>query len=239
MSHPYKLKRVLIKLSGECLSADGFGIQVDAVKGIIEDIKHIVNKGVQLAIVIGGGNILRGGRVDFQGQIERSTADTMGMLATMINALGFADILSYAGIQNEVLSARGIDGVLQTSNPKLAKRYLIESKVVIFAGGTGNPFVTTDTTATLRAAEIQADAILKVTTVSGVYDKDPNKHSDAVKFDRLSFDEALSQELAVMDLSAFVQARDFNIPICVFSLNNSGALLRVLEGQPEGTWVRN
>ena len=233
------LKRVLIKLSGESLSTDGFGIQVSAVQSIVSDIKEALSLGVQLAIVIGGGNILRGGRADFQNQIERSTADTMGMLATMINALALSDILSHAGIDNEVLSSRGMDGVLKCTNPKLAKRYLEDGKVVIFAGGTGNPFVTTDTTATLRAVEINADAILKVTTVDGVYDKDPNKYSDAFKFETLSFAEALKRELAVMDLGAFVQARDFNVPICVFNLNNSGALIRVLNAESEGTWIRN
>ncbi|WP_100550802.1 UMP kinase [Caedibacter taeniospiralis] len=238
MSHP-KLKRILIKLSGESLSTDGFGIQVDAIKAVVDDLKEVLKQGVQVAIVIGGGNILRGGRANFQDQVKRSTADTMGMLATMINALALSDILSHAGMDNEVLSARGIDGVFTVSNPKLAKRYLTEGKVVIFAGGTGNPFVTTDTTATLRAAEIEADAILKVTTVDGVYDKDPNKHSDATKFDVLSFNDALSRELAVMDLGAFVQARDFNIPICVFNLSHTGALKRVLDGESTGTWVRN
>ncbi|WP_440615657.1 UMP kinase [Cysteiniphilum sp. 6C5] len=238
MSH-LALKRVLIKLSGESLSTDGFGIQVSAVQSIINDIKEALGAGVQLAIVIGGGNILRGGRADFQNQIERSTADTMGMLATMINALALSDILTHAGINNAVLSSRGIDGVLECTNPKRAKLYLNEGKVVIFAGGTGNPFVTTDTTATLRAIEIDADAILKVTTVDGVYDKDPNKHEDAVKFDTLSFNETLKRELAVMDLGSFVQARDFNVPICVFNVNNSGALLRVLQGKSEGTWVRD
>ncbi|WP_440994003.1 UMP kinase [Cysteiniphilum litorale] len=238
MSH-LTLKRVLIKLSGESLSTDGFGIQVSAVQGIVNDIKEALSSGVQLAIVIGGGNILRGGRANFQNQIERSTADTMGMLATMINALALSDILTHAGIDNEVLSSRGIDGVLECANPKRAKRYLNEGKVVIFAGGTGNPFVTTDTTATLRAIEIDADAILKVTTVDGVYDKDPNKHDDAVKFDSLSFNETLKRELAVMDFGSFVQARDFNVPICVFNVNNSGALLRVLQGKREGTWIRD
>ena len=238
MKHP-KIKRVLIKLSGESLSTDGFGIKVSAIQGVVHDIKKTLQLGVQLAIVIGGGNIVRGGRANFQDQIERSTADTMGMLATMINALALSDILSYIGVKNEVLSSRGMDGVLQSSDPKLAKRYLNEGKVVIFAGGTGNPFVTTDTTATLRAIEIQADAILKVTTVDGVYDKDPNKYKDAVKFEILSFNEALKHEFAVMDLGAFIQAREFNIPICVFNFNSSGALLRVLKGEFEGTWIKN
>lgn len=236
---PFTLKRVLIKLSGESLSSDGFGIQVSAVQGLVKDIKRALETGVQLAMVIGGGNILRGGHADFQNQIERSTADTMGMLATMINSLALADIFSHAGIDNEVLSSRSMDGILQCSNTKLARNYLNQGKVVIFAGGTGNPFVTTDTTATLRAIEIQANAILKVTTVDGIYDKDPNKHEDAIKFKTLSFEEALKREVAVMDLGAFVQARDFNVPICVFNLNNSGALLRVLSGNSEGTWVKD
>ncbi len=238
MSQP-SLQRVLIKLSGESLSASGFGIQVEAIKDIIHDIKQIVQMNVQLAIVIGGGNILRGGRVEFGNQIGRSTADNMGMLATMINALALSDILNANDIDNEVLSSRGIDGVIQTTNPSLAKRYLNDGKVVIFAGGTGNPFVTTDSAASLRAAEINANAILKITTVDGVYDKDPSKFSDAQKFIQLSFTEALQKELAIMDLSAFIQCRDFNIPICVFNLNNPGALLRVLSGEDEGTWVRN
>ncbi|WP_116963520.1 UMP kinase [Fastidiosibacter lacustris] len=238
MSHP-SFKRVLIKLSGESLSINGFGIQVEAVKEIIHDIKRAQVMGVQLAIVIGAGNILRGSKAQFGDQIERSTADTMGMLATMINALALSDILTSNGIDNEVLSSKGIDGVIQTSCPKLAKSYLNTGKVVIFAGGTGNPFVTTDSTASLRAAEIQADAILKITTVDGVYDKDPKEHDNAKKFDVLSFADVLRKELAVMDLGAFIQARDFNIPICVFNLNNSGALMRVLNNEQEGTWVRN
>ena len=236
MSEP-KVKRVLIKLSGESLSTDGNGIQVEAISDIIKDIKQVLALGVQIAIVIGGGNILRGGRTDFKQSIKRATADQMGMLATMINALALTDILNANGLKAQALSSRGIDGVLQTSNAKDASKFLCAGEIVVFAGGTGNPFVTTDTTASLRAAEIEADAILKATTVDGVYDKDPNKYKDAKKYHELTFDEALKKELAVMDLSAFLQCREFNIPICVFNMENKGAVLRVVQGESEGTWV--
>lgn len=234
-----RFKRILIKLSGESLSNTGRGINVEAIQPIIQDIKTLIKNDVQVGIVIGGGNILRGAQGDFKGQIERSTADTMGMLATMINALALRDLMKFHNINTTALSARYVDAVMQTANAPLANELLDNGNVVIFAGGTGNPFVTTDTTAALRACEIKADALLKLTTVDGVYDKDPNQYKDAKRYEALSFSEVLDKELKVMDLGAFVQCRDFNVPICVFNMNKSGALIRVVAGEDEGTWIRN
>ncbi|WP_119343827.1 UMP kinase [Facilibium subflavum] len=232
-------KRVLIKLSGELFAGDQNTFDVNAAKPILNVIKEVVEAGVEVAIVIGGGNILRGGRAAFGHLIDRATADTMGMLATIINGLALSDIFNMIGVQTHVLSSRSIDGVVEATNHKRACALLQQKKVVIFAGGTGNPFVTTDSTASLRACEIKADAILKVTTVDGVYDRDPKKDADAKRFEALSFDEALQKQLQVMDLAAFIQCRDFSIPICVFSMNEPQALIRVISGEKQGTWVRN
>ena len=234
-----RLKRVLIKLSGESLSKNGRGIQVNAILPILNDIKTLNEMGLEIALVVGGGNILRGAKAKFHDQIERSTADSMGMLATMINALALKDIMNANGLAATVLSARSVDGILQTASVDLAHSLIEAKKIVIYAGGTGNPFVTTDSTASLRACEIKADALLKLTTVDGVFDKDPNQYQDARCYGSLSFDEVLEKHLAVMDLAAFIQCRDFNIPICVLNMHAPHALVKAVSGQPAGTWVRN
>ena len=233
-----KLKRVLLKLSGESLSADqGFGISVDSAKPILTQIKILVDSGIELAIVIGGGNIIRGGRANFGDKIKRATADSMGMIATMINALALRDMLISEGVDTEVFSAKGIDGLLKVASAHEFNQAMSAGKVLVFAGGTGNPFVTTDTTASLRAVEIGADALFKATTVDGVYDKDPNKHSDAKRFAKISFDEVVANELSVMDLGAFTQCRDFNIPIYVFDMTQENALIDAVSSSRYGTWV--
>lgn len=232
------LKRVVIKLSGESLSSDDASIDIEAIEQILADITKALKLGLEVAIVIGGGNILRGGRACFGNKIERATSDHMGMLATMINALALQDILKQQGVEAVALSSRGIDGVLPTASTTMATALLAQKKVVIFAGGTGNPFVTTDSAASLRACEVKADALLKATMVDGIYDKDPNQFDNAQRFDKLSFSEVLQQQLAVMDLGAFIQCRDFNIPICVFNMHKEQALIRVITGQQEGTWVK-
>ncbi len=232
-------KRVLLKLSGEALAASsGFGIDVNTIQPVIDNIHGVIQKySLELAIVIGGGNILRGGRAAFKDKIHRNTADQMGMLATMINGLALRDILTKNGIKAIAFSAKSIDGVLDTVDIIKAKQFLSDGYVVIFSGGTGNPFVTTDSAASLRAVEIEADAILKATTVNGVYDSDPNKNKNAKKYDKISFTEALQQGLAVMDIAAFAQCREFNIPICVFNLDTENVISRVLSGERVGTWV--
>lgn len=233
-----ELKRVLLKLSGESLSADqGFGINVESVAPIISQIKTLANSGVELAIVVGGGNILRGGRANFGDKIRRATADSMGMIATMINALALRDMLISEGVNAEAFSAKGIDGLLKVASAHEFNQELAKGKVLIFAGGTGNPFVTTDTTASLRAVEIGANALLKATTVDGVYDKDPNKHANAKRFEKVTFSEVVSKELNVMDLGAFTQCRDFGIPIYVFDLTQPNALVDAVVDSKHGTWV--
>ena len=235
---PTKPKRVLLKLSGESLSQNqDFGINVGAAQPILNQIKELNNLGIQVAIVIGGGNILRGGRANFGGKIRRATADSMGMVATMINALALRDMLISEGLETEVFSARGVDGLLRVSNAHEFNQQLNAGKTLIFAGGTGNPFVTTDSTASLRAVEINADVLLKATTVNGIYDKDPNKYSEAKRFEKITFDEVIHKNLQVMDLGAFTQCKDFNIPIYVFDLNQSNALVDAVTDSKYGTWV--
>ena len=233
-----KLKRILLKLSGESLSSDsGFGIDVNNAQPVIAQIKKLVDLGVEVAIVVGGGNILRGGRANFGSKIRRSTADSMGMVATMINALALRDMLLSVGVDTEAFSARSIDSLIKSASAHEFNQLLAEGKVVVFSGGTGNPFVTTDSAASLRAVEIGADALLKATTVDGVYDKDPNKHADAKKFDSITFNEVLQKELSVMDLGSFMQCRDFNIPIYVFDMEKENALLDAVVDGTCGTWV--
>ncbi|ASG67363.1 uridylate kinase [Francisella halioticida] len=233
-----KLKRILLKLSGESLSVDhGFGINVESAKPIVDQIKALIEQGVEIAIVVGGGNILRGGRANFGDKIKRATADSMGMIATMINALALRDMLISEKVDVDVFSAKGIDGLLKVASAYEFNQSLAAGKVLLFAGGTGNPFVTTDTTASLRAVEINADALLKATTIDGVYDKDPNKYSDAKRFEKITFSEVVAKELSVMDLGAFTQCRDFGIPIYVFDLTQSNALVDAVIDSKHGTWV--
>ncbi len=232
-----KYKRILLKLSGESLMGDkSYGIDPKKVNEFVAEIKSVYDKGVEIGIVIGGGNIFRG--LSEAGKaMDRTQGDFMGMLATVINGMALQSVLINAGIPTEILSGLKIDKVADEVKPLKAKKLLSESKLVIFSGGTGNPFFTTDTGAVLRALEIDADIILKGTRVDGIYDKDPEKYTDAVKFDKISFDEALSKELKIMDATAFALSKDNNLPIFVFDMNVKGNLLKVVEGQNIGTLV--
>ena len=236
MSQP-AYKRILLKLSGEALmGADAYGINQDVVGGIVRDVVEVTRLGVEVGVVIGGGNIFRGMAGAASG-MDRATADHMGMLATVMNAMALADAFRAAGVNARVQSALRIDQVVEPYIRGKAIRYLEEGRVVIFGAGTGNPFFTTDTAAALRGSEIGADIVLKATKVDGIYTADPKKDPAATRFQRISFDEAISRNLAVMDATAFALCRDQRLPINVFSLFKSGALKRVVMGEDEGTLV--
>ena len=230
-------KRVLLKLSGEALMGDdAYGINRATIEAMVRDIAEVVHSGVQLAMVIGGGNIFRGVAGGAVG-MDRATADYMGMLATVMNSLALSDAMKHAGLNPRVMSAIAIDQVVESYVRPKALQYLEEGKSVIFAGGTGNPFFTTDTAAALRAAEIGAEVMLKATKVDGIYTADPAKDPKAERYARISFDEAIAQRLQVMDATAFALCRDQKMPIRVFSIFKPGALLRVVQGADEGTDV--
>ncbi len=230
-------KRVLLKLSGEALMGDdAFGINRATIEHMVRDIAEVVNSGVQLAIVIGGGNIFRGVAGGAVG-MDRATADYMGMLATVMNSLALSDAMKHAGLNPRVMSAIAIEQVVESYVRPKALQYLEEGKSVIFAGGTGNPFFTTDTAAALRAAEIGAEVMLKATKVDGIYTADPASDPTAKRYARISFDEAIAKRLQVMDATAFALCRDQKMPIRVFSIFKPGALMRVVRGEDEGTDV--
>ncbi len=231
-------RRILLKLSGEALMGnDDFGINQDTIKRMVNEIAEITEMGVQVAVVIGGGNIFRGMAGGAVG-MDRATADYMGMLATVMNSLALSDALEKNGVMSRVMSAINIEQVVEPYVRPKALQYLEEGKVVVFAAGTGNPFFTTDTAAALRGAEIGAEVVLKATKVDGVYSADPNKDPSATRYDEISFDEAMSRNLQVMDATAFALCRDRNLPIRVFSIVKDGALKRVVMGEEEGTLVR-
>ena len=230
-------KRVLLKLSGEALMGDdSYGINRVTIDRMVADVAEIKALGVELAIVIGGGNIFRGVAPGAEG-MDRATADYMGMLATVMNSLALADAMRQAGLVARVMSAIAIEQVVEPYVRPKALQYLEEGKVVVFAAGTGNPFFTTDTAAALRGAEIGAEIVLKATKVDGVYSADPNKDKNAVRYSTISFDEAISRQLQVMDATAFALCRDRNLPIKVFSILKPGALRNVILGEDEGTLV--
>ncbi len=234
---PAIYKRVLLKLSGEALMGDdAFGINRTTIERIVTDIVEVVQLGVELAIVIGGGNIFRGVAGGAAG-MDRATADYMGMLATMMNALALQDALRHVGIEARVQSALRMDQVVEPYIRPRAMRQLEEGKVVIFAAGTGNPFFTTDTAAALRGSEIGAEVVLKATRVDGIYSADPHKDPTAKRYDKITFDDAMRQNLQVMDATAFALCRDQKLPIRVFSITKSGAFKRVMLGEEEGTLV--
>ena len=236
MSQP-AYKRILLKLSGEALMGDdAYGINQDVVAGIVRDVLDVTRIGVEVGVAIGGGNIFRGMAGAASG-MDRATADYMGMLATVMNAMALADAFRAAGVNARVQSALRIDQVVEPYIRGKAIRYLEEGRVVVFGAGTGNPFFTTDTAAALRGAEIGADIVLKATKVDGIYTADPKKDPSATRFQRISFDEAIARNLAVMDATAFALCRDQRLPINVFSLFKSGALKRVVMGEDEGTLV--
>lgn len=231
-----KFKRVLLKLSGEVLAGEKkHGFDFDVVNSVCRAVKDITDKGVQVGIVVGGGNFWRGRS---SGKMDRTRADNIGMLATVINSLALQESLIGLGIDSRVLSAVQIPGVVETFVRDNADRYLNKGRVVIFAGGTGNPFFSTDSGAALRAAQIGADVLLKATNVDGVYDKDPNKYSDAVKFDEISHDALLERHLAVMDTAAAAICRENNIPILVFNLNKTENIEKAVCGENTGTIVK-
>jgi uridylate kinase len=230
-------RRVLLKLSGEALMGDdAYGINRATIERMVADVAEVARLGVELAIVIGGGNIFRGVAPGAAG-MDRATADYMGMLATVMNALALQDALRGSGVEARVQSALKIEQVVEPYIRPKALRYLEEKKVVIFAAGTGNPFFTTDTAAALRGAEVGAEIVLKATKVDGVYSADPKKDSKATRYGTISFDEAISKNLQVMDATAFALCRDQKLPIKVFSIVKPGALRRVIEGADEGTLV--
>jgi len=232
-----KYKRILLKLSGEALMGDGsYGISRETIEGIVAEIAVVQKQGVEIGVVIGGGNIFRGVALGAEG-MDRATADYMGMLATVMNALALQDAMRRAGLNSRVQSALNIEQVIEPYIRGKAIRYLEEGKVVIFAAGTGNPFFTTDTAAALRASEVGAEIVLKATKVDGVYTSDPKKDAGAKRYSRVSFDEAIQRHLKVMDATALALCRDQRLPVNVFSIFRRGALARVVAGEDEGTLV--
>ena len=232
-----KYKRVLLKLSGEALMGEGsYGISRTTIEAIVAEIAAVTRLGVEIGVVIGGGNIFRGIALGAAG-MDRATADYMGMLATIMNALALQDAMRQAGVASRVQSALNIEQVVEPYIRGKAIRYLEEGKVVIFAGGTGNPFFTTDTAAALRASEMGAEIVLKATKVDGVYTSDPMKDPGAKRYSRVSFDEAIQRNLKIMDSTALALCRDQRLPLKVFSIFRPGALGRVIAGEDEGTLV--
>lgn len=232
-----KFHRILLKLSGEALSGDnGNGIDPNRARDIALRVKEVREMGVDVAIVIGAGNLWRG-RVGLELGMDRATADYMGMLATVMNALALADTMNKAGLTARVMSAIAIEQVVEPYVRPKALQYLEEGKVVVFAAGTGNPFFTTDTAAALRGAEVGAEVVLKATKVDGVYTADPKKDPTATRYSQITFDEAMGQNLGIMDATAFALCRDQKLPVKVFSIFKHGALRRVVMGEDEGTLV--
>ena len=232
-----RYKRILLKLSGEALmGSDAYGINRQTITEIVVEVKSVVDLGVQVGVVIGGGNIFRGVAPAATG-MDRAQADYMGMLATVMNALALQDAMKTAGMPTRVQSALNIEQVVEPYIRGRAIRGLEQGRTIIFAGGTGNPFFTTDTAAALRGAEIGAEIVLKATKVDGVYTADPKKDPHATRYERISFNEAISKNLAVMDATAFALCRDQKLPINVFSIFRPGALKRVVLGENEGTLV--
>ena len=231
-----QFKRVLLKISGEALMGDqGYGLHPPTVERIAAEVKTVHDIGAEICMVIGGGNIFRGLQGSAQG-MERTTADYMGMLATVMNALAMQSSLEEQGVHTRVVSAIPMDQVCEPYIRRRAVRHLEKKRVVIFAAGTGNPYFTTDTAATLRASEMACEAIFKGTQVDGIYDKDPKQHSDAVRYDAVTYDEVLQKRLKVMDASAIALARDNNLPIIVFSLDEPGGFRGILSGN--GTYTK-
>ncbi len=232
-----KYKRILLKLSGEALmGTEDFGIDPKVLDRMALEVGQLVGIGVQVGLVIGGGNLFRGAALSAAG-MDRVTGDHMGMLATVLNALAMRDALERSNIQTRVMSAIAMEGVTEHYDRRKAMRYLTGGDVVIFSAGTGNPFFTTDTAACLRGIEIDADLVLKATKVDGVYDRDPMKDPNAERFERLNYDQVLDLKLGVMDLTAICLIRDHKMPLRVFNMNKPGALLNAVVGSAEGTLI--
>jgi uridylate kinase len=231
-------KRILLKVSGEALAGGAsFGIDAERVKALAREVADVNATGVQVGLVVGGGNIFRGLSTAAQ-SMDRVTADHMGMLATVINSLAMSDALEQMGVQTRVMSAIQMHQVAEPYIRRRAIRHLEKGRIVIFAAGTSNPYFSTDTAATLRALEIKADVIAKGTRVDGVYDKDPLKHDDAVRYDAVTYLEVLSKGLAVMDATSIAMCRDNKLPILVFNLNTTGNIMRMSMGEPVGTVIQ-
>ena len=232
-----KYKRILLKLIGEALmGTEDFGIDPKVLDRMALEIGQLIGIGVQVGLVIGGGNLFRGAALSAAG-MDRVTGDHMGMLATVMNALAMRDSLERSNIQTRVMSAITMNGVTEHYDRRKAMRYLAGGDVVIFSAGTGNPFFTTDTAACLRGIEVDADVVLKATKVDGVYDRDPMKDPNAERFERLSYDQVLDLKLGVMDLTAICLIRDHQMPLRVFNMNKPGALLNAVVGSAEGTLI--
>ena len=233
-----KYKRILLKFSGEALMGNGdFGLDAETLKSVVSQVKSLRDLGVEVGIVVGGGNIFRGAQIQGSG-IQRTTGDHMGMMATVINALALRDVVESMGMKAHVLSAMSIEGIATDGfNANAAKKMLSSGEVVIFAAGTGRPFFTTDTAAALRGVEIDADIVLKATKVDGIYTADPVKDSSATRYQSLTYDEVIQKNLQVMDMTAFVLCRDHNMSIRVFDMFKENAVIRIVQGEDEGTLV--
>ncbi|MBO1926654.1 UMP kinase [Thiomicrorhabdus sp. 6S2-11] len=233
-----KYNRILLKFSGEALMGEGdFGLCSNTLQQVVKQVKDLRDLGVEVGIVVGGGNIFRGAQIQGSG-IARTTGDHMGMMATVINALALRDVIESMGMHARVLSAMSIEGIATDGfNANMAKKQLADGEVVIFAAGTGSPFFTTDTAAALRGVEIEADIVLKATKVDGIYTADPMKDPTAERYSALSYDEVIQKNLQVMDMTAFVLCRDHNMPIRVFDMFKDQAVIRIVKGEDEGTLV--
>jgi uridylate kinase len=230
--------RILLKISGEALAGDkSYGIDAETIQGIARQVSEALATGIQMGVVIGGGNIFRGVAASAQG-MDRASSDYMGMLATCINALALQDALEKCGVKTRVQSAIEMSEIAEPYIRRRAIRHLEKNRVVIFAAGTGNPFFTTDTAAALRAIEIGADIIMKATKVDGVYDKDPMKHKDAVKFENLTYLDAIKKQLKVMDTTAITLCMENNLPILTFNLHEEGNVMRAVRGEKIGTIIK-
>ena len=237
--HPApKYKRVLLKISGEMLAGEmGFGLDAETLNYIASEIVGVAKAGVEVAVVVGGGNFIRGDAFSQKGGFDRSVADQMGMMGTVINGLALQNAIEKNGVLARVQSAITVSQVAEPFIIRRALRHLEKGRIVVFAAGTGNPYFTTDTAGVLRALEIHADALIKATKVDGVYNKDPRKHNDAVKYDHVGYNEILAKQLAVMDMTAFTMCREHKLPVVVLDLNQKGAMLQAVLGHAVGTVV--
>lgn len=232
-----KFGRILVKLSGEALQGpEAFGLDATTLSQVAAQIKQVYDRGVEIGLVVGGGNIFRGAQIN-NAQIDRVTKDQMGMMATVINGLALRDVLAANGMPTVLMSAIPMQEVARSVDVMAAREALAQGKIVIFVGGTGNPFVTTDTAAALRSVEIAADVVIKATKVDGIYSADPMKDPQATRYDRLSYDKVIQRNLQVMDLAAFAMCREQKMPIVVADMFKSGALLKIVAGEDEGTLV--
>ena len=231
-------RRVLVKLSGEALAApDGYWLHPPTLAGLAEDIARAIEAGIEVALVVGGGNMIRGARISQAGFIDRATGDSLGMMATVMNSLALETALNAAGVPARTMSAVSMPTICETYARQPALHHLDKGQVVVLAGGTGNPFFTTDTAAVLRAAELRCDAVLKATQVDGVYSADPKTHPDATRYDRITHDEAIGRDLKIMDTAAFALARESRLSIVVGSVHPPSSITAILTGQAPSTLV--